>query len=652
MILAQASTLIGKAVRGLRNLAARLSSDRGGNVVMIFALVMPALIMITLGGIDINRITTVKARVQDALDAAALAAARSSHTDPEELRKVAVVALRANLRNAAVEPFEDKDLKIQLTSGQVVIADLKVQVKTLVANIVLPPYGQLLDDTLPVNVHSEVNRSSKDIEVSLVLDITGSMSTNDRIGDLKSAANQLIKLVVQPEAKQTPYYSRMAIVPYSIGVNLGAWADNARGESVGTTAITGASWAAAGSKSISRITGDSPGVVTANGHGLATNDYVWISGVSGMTQINNRAYRAVRIDANRVSLQYRSGGNWYALNTTSSNGFNSYSYGGQIRKCTRSDCFITITSPNHGLSVGEGLQIAGVKGMTALNTTNYDGLYEVLERTSKDAFVIPVGGPAFADYSSSGSVQCGRDGCAKRVFRDAQYNRLTAFQNTTCVSERTGSEPYSDAAPGSSTYVGRNYAAPERSTPVRSAGNPCPAATIQPLTSNIETLTKLVNGLSITGSTAGQIGLAWGWYTVSDQFNGLWSSNTAAAYAPTKVLKAVILMTDGEFNTPYCGGVIARDAGSGSGNLFDKIACNATNGDPFDQAAQLCTNMKAKGIIVYTVGFSITEGSEAASILSTCATDTDKAFLPQSGADLSSDFQAIGRDITRLRISR
>ena len=89
MILAQASTLIGKAVRSLRNLAVRLSSDRGGNVVMIFALVMPALIMITLGGIDISRITTVKARVQDALDAAALAAARSSHTKPEDLKAVA-----------------------------------------------------------------------------------------------------------------------------------------------------------------------------------------------------------------------------------------------------------------------------------------------------------------------------------------------------------------------------------------------------------------------------------------------------------------------------------------------------------------------------------------------------------------------------------
>ncbi|QSF54670.1 TadE/TadG family type IV pilus assembly protein [Brevundimonas fontaquae] len=633
-----ASTRIEKAVRALRRLAIQLASDRRGNVVMIFALVMPALIMLTLGGIDINRVTTAKARVQDALDAATLAAARSSYTDPKDLKTVALVALKANLRNASVEPFSDDAVKIELTKEQVVIADIQVQVKTLIANVVLPPYGKILDDTLPVSVHSEVNRSSKDIEVSLVLDITGSMGSNNRIGDLKNAANQLIKLVVQPAAKQTPYYSRMAIVPYSIGVNLGARADAARGASIGSTSITGASWAAASAKSISGITRASPGVVTANSHGLATNDYVWISGVSGMTQINNRAYRVVRIDSNKVSLQYQSGGNWYALNTSS--GYSSYSSGGQIRKCTRSDCFITITSNNHGLSEDEGVQITGVNGMSALN--NNSGLFEVYERTSNDAFVLPVGGAAYADYSNGGSVQCGRDGCVKRVFRDPQYNRLNVFDNTSCVSERAGSSAYTDTAPGSA-YVGRNYASPR---------NPCPAATIQPLTSNIDTLTTLVNGLSVTGSTAGQIGLAWGWYTVSNQFNGLWSSNPAAAYAPTKVLKAVILMTDGEFNTPYCGGVIARNAGSGSGSLYDKIACDATNGDPFDQAAKLCAGMKAKDVIVYTVGFSITPGSEAANILSSCATDKDKAFLPQSGADLSNDFQAIGRDITRLRISR
>ena len=86
MGMVKVSNRIGRAVKTLRSFTSRLSSDCGGNVVMIFALVMPALIMLTLGGIDINRVTTAKARVQDALDAATLAAARSSYTDPNDLR--------------------------------------------------------------------------------------------------------------------------------------------------------------------------------------------------------------------------------------------------------------------------------------------------------------------------------------------------------------------------------------------------------------------------------------------------------------------------------------------------------------------------------------------------------------------------------------
>ena len=48
----------------------------------------------------------------------------------------------------------------------------------------------------------------------------------------------------------------------------------------------------------------------------------------------------------------------------------------------------------------------------------------------------------------------------------------------------------------------------------------------------------------------------------------------------------------------------------------------------------------------------VTPGTAAANILKGCASGPDYAFLPASGADLKADFAAIGRDITRLRISR
>ena len=123
-----------------------------------------------------------------------------------------------------------------LNSDDVVIASSRVDVKTLVANIFLPPYGKFMDDYLPVGAHSEVDRSSRNIEVALVLDTTGSMA-GQKIIDLRAAAKDLVDIVVQDI--QTPWYSKVAVVPYSMAVNVDTYANSARGSIIGSTSITG-----------------------------------------------------------------------------------------------------------------------------------------------------------------------------------------------------------------------------------------------------------------------------------------------------------------------------------------------------------------------------------------------------------------------------
>ena len=622
-----------KRGRAVRALATRFARASRGNVAMIFALTLPVLVLITVGGVDIHRASTVRMNLQDALDAATLAAARSPYTANVDITRVGLNALRANLQAYPQITLREDLTTFTLNNDSVVIANAKVDVTTLVANVFLPPYGQFFDDTLPVGARSEVNRSSKNIEVALVLDITGSMA-GQRIIDLKAAAVDLVDIVVQDT--QTPYYSRMSVVPYSIGVNVGSYAAAARGAPTGPTGITGASWTTGSSRNITGITRASPGVVTSSAHGFVTNDYVWISGVVGMTQGNNRAYRVQNINNNTFSLQAWNGSSWAAVNTTSGNGYSSYSSGGIIRECRVSDCSVVVTSNSHGLANGETVYIAGVLGMIQSNNRPYE-----VANVTANTFSIGVNGVLWNLYTLGGSAFCGRDNCQWRVFYNPS-NSLRAHQTTTCVSERTGAQAYTDASPVSAR-VGRAYA---------STANPCPTATLLPLSDNKTTIKTLINGLSVTGSTAGQIGMAWGWYTVSPNFNSLWSGVAAAPYDPDETLKAVIIMTDGEFNTPYCTGVIARNAASGSGSSNDKINCDATNGDPFAQGAALCEGMKARGIVVYTVGFQIAPGGNAAQILAACATSSQQAFLPTSGQDLSAAFAAIGRDITQLRISK
>lgn len=227
-------------------------------------------------------------------------------------------------------------------------------------------------------------------------------------------------------------------------------------------------------------------------------------------------------------------------------------------------------------------------------------------------------------------------------FKNASSNTDRTFTITNCVTERSGAEAYTDAAP-SVAPLGRNY---------RSDG--CSVPAVMPLSSDKASLKTMINGLTANGSTGGHVGVAWGWYMVSPNFASLWS--TAAAkpldYGTTDLLKVVVLMTDGEYNSAYCKGVISADSTNGSGSASDHINCNAPNGHSFDQATKLCAEMKKKGVIVYTVGFQVVNDQRARDLVNNCATSTQHVYLPSTGGALKDAFRAIGQDINSLRISK
>ena len=622
-------TWIDGVARGLWAFTRRAADDTGGNIAMLFGLCMPVLILMTVGGVDIHRASTVRVNLQDALDAAALAAARSPYVTDNELQAVGLASLRANLKAYPNITLREELTSFTLNGDEVVVATAKVDVKTLVANLFLPPYGKFMDDYLPVGAHSEVDRSSKNIEVALVLDVTGSMG-GQKIIDLKAAAKELIDMVVQPI--QTPYYSKVALVPYSMGVNLGSQAASARGAAAGSVNITNAVLNLSGIQTpFTGATRERPVVITMSSHGMANGDVIWISGASGMTQLNNKAYVVRNRTTNTFELYTLAG---YRVDGRN---YNSYSGNGKIQKCQDNDCSITITASNHGLSNNEYVHITDVNGMTQINNETF-----LVGNATTNNFTIDLTSSSLSAYTSGGRAWCAQPGCTYYAFEN-MYGDLTTHRISTCVSERPGTAAYTDAAPSTaSTRVGRNYPG---------SSNPCLSSGITALSSNKSTLKNAIDAYVVQGSTAGQIGMAWGWYMVSPNFNSVTGSG-AANYNTADTLKAVVIMTDGEFNTPYCNGVIARDAGSGSGNNSEKIDCAATNGNAFTQGRALCDGMKAQGIVVYTVGLQIAAGGNAEDLLRYCATSASGFFTPGTGADLSEAFAAIGRDITQLRISR
>jgi hypothetical protein len=167
----------------------------------------------------------------------------------------------------------------------------------------------------------------------------------------------------------------------------------------------------------------------------------------------------------------------------------------------------------------------------------------------------------------------------------------------------------------------------------------------------------------VTGSTGGHMGAAWGWYMVSDNWAGVFpaADHSPAPYGTKDLKKVVVLMSDGEFNTAHCHGVVSNDQGVGSSDWRiksdDRTAdCNAENGTSFSQFEQLCTNMKAKGVIVFTVGFELAAGGTAEDEMDDCATDdtaTDQyAYLAATEQELKDAFAEIATSISHLRISK
>lgn len=615
--------------RGLRAFTRRMADDARGNVAMLFGLSLPVLILMTVGGVDIHRASTVRVNLQDALDAAALAAARSPYTANADLQRVGLASLRANLKAYPNITLREADTSFVLTSDQVVVASSKVDVKALVANIFLPPYGQFMDDYLPVGAHSEVDRSSKNIEVALVLDTTGSMA-GQKIIDLRAAAKALVDIVVQDV--QTPWYSKVAIVPYSMAVNVDTYANAARGSIVGSTNISGAVINLAGTpKTITGATKARPVVITSTAHGFSNNDVVWISGVGGMTSLNNKPY-VVRNKTNDAFQLYTLAGNQVdGRNYNALTGTN-----GRVQRCQNNDCSITITANNHGLVNNNYVHITDVGGMTQINNDTY-----LVGNVTTNTFTIDMNETSLTPYTSGGKSWCAQQGCTYYAFENV-YDDLMTHRVSTCVTERTGGNAYTDVAP-SSARVGLNYP---------STSNPCLTNTLRPLSSSKTTIKANIDSLGAAGSTGGHVGVAWGWYAVSPNFSGLFGSSAGGAYAPADTLKAVVIMTDGEYNSGYCNGVISADSTAGSGSETLHINCNAPNGHPFDQSLALCTAMKAQGVLVYTVGFQVVDDQRARDLVNNCATGPGYVYLADSGASLTTAFQAIGRDISQLRISK
>ena len=155
--------------------------------------------------------------------------------------------------------------------------------------------------------------------------------------------------------------------------------------------------------------------------------------------------------------------------------------------------------------------------------------------------------------------------------------------------------------------------------------------------SQVATIKGTIDGYVAAGATAGHIGTAWGWYLISPE----WASVLPSASAPKpyddkSVMKAMIIMTDGLFNTSYLTG--------GNTPLATQMD------ESYQQFDALCANIKAKQITIFTVGFDLSD-PRALGELQNCASGGANFFDAKTGADLKKAFGEIASRLTTMRVS-
>lgn len=179
----------------------------------------------------------------------------------------------------------------------------------------------------------------------------------------------------------------------------------------------------------------------------------------------------------------------------------------------------------------------------------------------------------------------------------------------------------------------------------------CDSNPIIPLTASQTTLTTALTAMPAYGGTNLHEAVMWGWRVLSPEP----PFTEGRAYNTAENRKIMVLMTDGandaiglpnmngSFYSAY-GYSAAGRLGTTSSNRSDIVA------KMNEKTLTACTNAKALGIQIYTVGFYVTDAT-AQSILQQCATNPSMALLADSDQGLANAFDAIGDHIKRLRLT-
>lgn len=506
----------------------RFTGSRDGNIAITFGLVITVLILVIGCAIDYARGVWAQRDLQQATDSTVLLVSGRTLTNSE----ANVLALQTLKLNAA-------------------FADPKIESLTL-------PSANSVKKTKLVRAIGEVTRSISKMDVVMVLDNSGSMTTDNRIGNLKAAAIDAVNILTtnNPEA-------RIGLVPFNLFVNVGS-------------KYQSATWLndAMPSQHLVAATRKSPG-------GQSSVKRFELFTALGVTWAG--------------CVEARTGG----LDVTDD------------PPATAASAFVPAFAPDD-----PGTQATA-------NDATYNALPSYNTRSSfVNHYVNDDGDCQTASTSVTDALKQDRT-C--KYFK----NTVNTLYNSSVTPRRMGPNLY------------------------------CSALPLTRLSSSVSDLTTAINAMVPDGGTNIAEGVAWGFRVLSR--NAPFADGMSAADVVAGGRRYMIVMTDGDnqlvaLNNQNGSTYSAYGYKSDTGNRLPGTVVASTYGNAGMDAMNqkmlaTCSNAKTAGIVIYSIGVSVTTPA-AVTALTSCASTSANAYFITSSASLSTVFRSIANQINAPYLSQ
>lgn len=580
-------------LKALHRASRRFARANGGNVALLFGILVVPLAVAVGIAVDYGRAMMVRERMSAAADASALAIGSWTGLTQDQLKAKGQKYFDANFPANKIGTAGKLNVNF---AGNDIIVSVSGAVPTTLMKL-----GNY--QSINVGASSTVTVGMGTLEVALALDNSGSMA-GSKIAALKTAANDLVDALfdsAKGSTKADPI--KIAVVPFAAGVNVGpqyaaeSWMDT-----------------------------------------TAKNPYhADAQEANGSPAINNfTLFRSLK-NSNGTAMTWagcvEARPSPYDVNDATPG------------TSTPSTLFVPMFAPD---------EPDNWTATTSLCTSStYTGSGTKLRYNCA-----PSGSRSFNNYlpDSGNTTTCGSASSTKT-------NWTCANGAANCGGTNSGKKEQ-DAFAGLNISASKNckYGTTSNKATITNItvgglpGGPnfmCTTPPLLTLSDNKATIKSKINEMDSEGATGVGEGAMWGWRTLSPGA----PFTEARPYGADENQKILVLMTDG-VNTYYPQSKFLKSwydiyGYVSQGHLGTTSTNSATLTQEMDERTlQACDNIKAAGVIVYTVAFEVSDEPGALTLLKNCATDEDKYFAPNTDSELISAFNAIGKDISELRISK